>query len=427
MTAPPPSSADRLSVLVLSTRFPPDVEGGYEKSCADVVDRLHARGHRVTVVARRGPPGTPPYVYRRMRYRFSGNRRLLITGWLYDVLDLRQVLRIIDYVKPDVVYLWGITGISLRVVAEVTRRFPTVVYIADYWLSMWVSGERLTDGFAHQLKVLAERPITPIPRVSRLIQVIGEWMYRRMYRRWLITSPYAVQFDSDHMAADVRARGVTVARERVIPHGVELWRFPYRAPSERPADKRGTLLFVGRVVASKGIETLIRAMPKILAELPDSGLTVAGPVEAKYSAALSKLAADTGVAHAITMLGAQNQSDLVRLYREHGLLVFPSEWDEPFGIVLVEAMACGLPVLCSAAGGSAEIVDGKTTGLRFRRGDPDDLAKSAVRLLHSHELQERLSRGARQRVEQRYDLDRMVHLVEEDLLAAWRSRTWWTS
>ena len=139
---------------------------------------------------------------------------------------------------------------------------------------------------------------------------------------------------------------------------------------------------------------------------------------------MTRLAEELGFAPAVTMLGAQDQGGLVRLYHQHQVLVFPSEWDEPFGIVLVEAMACGLPVMCSGTGGSAEIVDGATTGLRFRPGDPDDLAAKALELLRHPELRERLAHQGRRRVEQEYDVERMVDAIEDDLLAARGSGTW---
>ncbi len=355
-----------------------------------------------------------------MRYRFSGNRRLLVSGWMYDMIDRRRIRRIVRDVQPDVLYLWGITGTCLRVVAELTRRFPTAIYVADYWLSMWLSGERLPDGFAHQIKTLAQRPLTRSRRLNRCVQAFWDPMHRRMYPKWLTSAPFVVHFDSAHMAADVRANGVRLAHERVVPHGIELRRFPYVAPTDRPANGK-TLLFVGRVVPVKGIETLLAAMPMIRSELPDSRLTVAGPVEASYAAKLAEFAAGLGIEKAVTMLGPQNQPALVRLYHDHQLLVFPSEWDEPFGIVLVEAMACGLPVLCSAAGGSAEVVDGETTGLRFERGDAGDLASKAVRLLRSAELGDRLAQGARRRVVEEYDIERMVDVIEHDLQAAHRA------
>jgi glycogen(starch) synthase len=424
MTPPLPGADARLSVLVVSTRFPPDVEGGYEKSCALVVDRLRARGHDVTVVARRHAGGSEPGVRRIMRYRFSGDRRLVLTGWIDDVLDLRAIRPVVDEVQPDVVYLWGIMGTCLQVVAQLSRRFPTVVYVADYWLSMSLSGERLTDGFAHQLKALSERSLTPVPAVNRLVQAVVGRAYRRMYSRWMTCSPFAVHFDSRHMADDVRSLGVVLARERVVPHGIEVGRFPYLAPADRPPASRGELLFVGRVVPVKGIETLLAAMPAILAEFPETRLTVAGPVEAAYAATLSKVAADLGVTHAVNMLGPQDQAALVSLYRDHQVLVFPSEWDEPFGIVLVEAMACGLPVLCSATGGSAEIVDGETTGLHFRPADAGDLAERALRLLRSADLRQALAAGARRHVEQHYDVERMVDVIEDDLVAARDSGLW---
>jgi glycosyltransferase involved in cell wall biosynthesis len=97
------------------------------------------------------------------------------------------------------------------------------------------------------------------------------------------------------------------------------------------------------------------------------------------------------------------------------VLVFPSTWDEPFGITLVEAMACGLPILSTGRGGSAEAAPAGEVSVEFRAGDDSDLANKALGLLADEDLRERLARRGRAYAEQRFDLDGMVERVLSDV------------
>jgi glycosyltransferase involved in cell wall biosynthesis len=80
-------------------------------------------------------------------------------------------------------------------------------------------------------------------------------------------------------------------------------------------------------------------------------------------------------------------------YRAADVLVFPSVWDEPFGLVPIEAMACGVPVVASGTGGSSEFLADGTNCVLFTRGDHDSLAAALMRLAESTDLRERVVAG----------------------------------
>jgi D-inositol-3-phosphate glycosyltransferase len=138
------------------------------------------------------------------------------------------------------------------------------------------------------------------------------------------------------------------------------------------------LLFVGRLQPWKGLETAIRA----LALLPGAHLAVAGDGEDR--ARLTALAAELGLAARIHWLGAVERSTLPQLYSSADLLVATSHASETFGIGLVEAQACGLPVVASRFGGFPEVVDEGRTGLLYPPRNPAALAAAAGGLLEDH-------------------------------------------
>jgi len=164
----------------------------------------------------------------------------------------------------------------------------------------------------------------------------------------------------------------------VIPNGVDPNRFhPRVAPLELPTPGRPTLLFVGRFVPRKGLPVLLGALPRIAAEVPDVRLLVVGggPLEAWYRS----LARRTGCE--VRFLGELSRSDIPRAYRAADVFVAPSTGSESFGIVHLEAMASGVPIVASDIEGYREILDPGREALLFPNRDEAELAKAVVRVL----------------------------------------------
>ena len=184
-----------------------------------------------------------------------------------------------------------------------------------------------------------------------------------------------------HFNAETVARRYG-ARPRVIFNGIDTGLF--RPGASEPALRRALglpdgaplLLFVGRLQPWKGVETAMRA----LAHIPDAHLAVAGDGEDRGR--LTALAHELGLSSRTHFLGAVERVALPRFYRTADLLVATSHASETFGIGLVEAQACGLPVVASRFGGFPEVVAEGRTGLLFTPRDPAALAEAAHALLN---------------------------------------------
>jgi glycosyltransferase involved in cell wall biosynthesis len=113
--------------------------------------------------------------------------------------------------------------------------------------------------------------------------------------------------------------------------------------------------------------------------------------------------------------------DLPALYRAHDVLVFPSVWQEPFGLTQIEAMACGLPVIGTGTGGSDEILT-PDTALRFPPGDIAALADCLVAFCRQPELRRRMGIAAAQRAAEQFDLERTLRQTQSYLESALPSR-----
>ena len=166
------------------------------------------------------------------------------------------------------------------------------------------------------------------------------------------------------------------------------------------------LLFVGRLRYYKGLDTLIRALPQIDARLLIVGT---GPMEAEWRA----VAAEAGVAGRIAWLGEAPDADLPALYHLADLFVLPaSHPSEAFGLVQVEAMAAGLPVVCTELGtGTSYVNQNGVTGLVVPPRDPQAMAEAVNVLLADPPRRAALGAAARLRVAAEFDLDVMVERV----------------
>jgi glycosyltransferase involved in cell wall biosynthesis len=207
------------------------------------------------------------------------------------------------------------------------------------------------------------------------------------------------------------AFGVPAEKIDVRHIGVDIRRF---APTGRPIAQRGrNVLFVGRLVEKKGCAHLVRAMAAVKFRAPAARLTIIGDGDERAS--LQQLAANLGVQAAF--LGAQPAATVARELEQARVLCLPSvaaaNGDaEGFGQVLLEAQACGVPVVTSARGGAEEGICDGVTGFAFAEGDEFALADRLTRILIDDDLATTMSCEAAHFVSRHFDLDRCTAALE---------------
>jgi glycogen(starch) synthase len=157
-------------------------------------------------------------------------------------------------------------------------------------------------------------------------------------------------------------------------------------------------LFVGRLVNCKGVDIFIRALAELAAVKPAFGATIVGDGPARVM--LELLARDLGLADRITFRGFVTGQALADIYRQHKVLVIPSQWEEPFGITALEGIACGCKVVAARSGGLPEAI-GKC-GLLFPKGDWRALASILEDLLDDERPISELEWSDRQQHLQKY-------------------------
>ncbi|WP_182909062.1 glycosyltransferase [Microbispora sp. H13382] len=201
------------------------------------------------------------------------------------------------------------------------------------------------------------------------------------------------------------AMGVPRDRIAVVPCGVDLGLFRPDGPVF-PRGDRPRVLSIGRMVPRKGVDTVVRA----LRHLPDAELVIAGgdPGD-EESARLRTLAGGLGLGDRVRLIGSVSRADVPGLMRSADVLV-TVPWYEPFGMVPLEALACGVPVIASAVGGHLDTVAGCGVLVPPRR--PRALSRALVDLLTRPGLRAALSAAGARRARARYGWPRIAEQTE---------------
>ncbi len=215
---------------------------------------------------------------------------------------------------------------------------------------------------------------------------VGKWL-----EKWAAARADVVTVVSRSAANYYRNLGVKVV---YVPNGIDLSVIP--EVGERAHPKQ--IIYVGRLSREKGVDVLVRAMSMI----KDAQLILvgSGPEEAK----LRRIASRVG---RVRFMGALPRERALKLVKGSEIFVLPSR-AEGLSTALLEAMACGVPVVATAVGGNTEIIEDGKTGILVRPDDPGELASAITRLLEDDDLRRRLSNRARELVRRQYDMKRIV-------------------
>lgn len=389
-----------MRVLAISNRYPPWSIGGYEATAAGTTAALRDGGHAVRVLTTLPDPSdrdavsADPELHRALRWYWRNHEfpelpfRTTIALERSNARVLQSQLRAF---RPDAVLWWAMGGMSLSLLEQVRRAgVPAVCVVGDDWIEYapqvdrWI---RLWRGRRRFAARLAER-LAGVPALIDLDRAA----------RWAFISEYTLE--------TARATGLRLAEAVVIHPGVDERRFAYRAPKPW----RWRLLYCGRIDPRKGITTAIEALGRV----PMATLTIDGNGDRRHSRELEEVAARLGVGDRVRFRASEH-SAVADAYAAADAVVFPVRWREPWGLVPLEAMATGRPVLASrAGGGAAEYLRDGENCLQFAPGDAGDLAAALERLAADDGLRERLVQGGR-RTAARYTAGRFHEQLEAEL------------
>jgi glycosyltransferase involved in cell wall biosynthesis len=380
-----------MRILVITNMYPPHHYGGYELCCEDMVQRFRANGHRVSVLTstihvpgvESAPQEESLGVWRQLEPYWHDHVLLsppILARLGVERTNQRALDQALARAQPDVVSIWNIGALSLGLLTTLARRaLPVVFVIGDNWPAYAQQLDAWSRLFRSRLRRpagwLVER-VTGVPSLLPDMGTVG-----------------ACCFISEVMRkAAQELSGWTLHRTGIVYWGIEEAHFPIAADDAEVGDRpwRWQLLYVGRLDERKGIDTLLQALPHV----PTAHLRIVGRGDNSYLARLRDLADRLAIADRVAFSVAP-RDQLAREYRQADALVFPSVYEEPFGLVPLEAMACDAPVVATGQGGSGEYLVEGANALLFRPGDRQDLVDALRRLAGDPTLRTRLIRGGR--------------------------------
>jgi phosphatidyl-myo-inositol alpha-mannosyltransferase len=373
---------DRLKIAMVS---PYDFTwpGGVTAHVSQLSHELRERGHQVQVLAPHSPSRqngeTTPFVPlgRSVPLPSGGSiARVSLSWWLY-----RRIRALLEQESFDIIHLHEpLAPILPLCVLE----FSNAVNIGTF--HAYYNRQHL----------------------YRLSQPIVKRWHERLHGG-IAVSPAAMRYVYNFFPRDYR----------IIPNGINVDHFAQKknAPWPQYQDGKINILFVGRLEKRKGLKYLLDAYSRLKWELPDIRLLVVGPGNLDKE---SHRIISARNPQDVVMVGRVSYPDLARYYATADIFCAPATGAESFGIVLLEAMASGKPIVASDIEGYKGVVSHGQQGLLFRKRDPEGLAQCLGYLARNPDLRQRMGARGRQMVEE-YRWSAIARRVEDYYLTTMES------
>jgi len=360
-----------MKIIILVGLFPPIWLAGTEIATYNLADHLTRRGHEVHIITSHDV-GLPElseengfYVHRIAwpKIRFIG----IGTFWVRIFLKIREI-------RPDIVHA---QSLGIAIPALISKRMLSIPYV------VWGQG---TDIY------LPER-------------------FTQMTSRLILQNADATLALTEGMKRKMQE--ICEREVSVVPNGINLERF-----SSSSEDKKGssakTIIFVGRLHPVKGIQYLIEAMAIVHQEMPDVKLVIVG--DGVERSRLEELAERLNLDGCIQFAGQISQERIPRVMHQADVFAL-SSLTEGLPVVLLEAMAAGLPIVATNVGGIPDIVEEGVNGYLVNAKNPDEISNRLLILLQGDEMREEISANNREKA-RLYTWDKIAIKVEEEYYTA---------
>ena len=376
-----------MKILMLTWEYPPRIVGGIARVVHDLSKRLIKDGHEVTVVTYKDGD-TPAYendkgveVYRVENYMIHPNNFI---DWIMQ-LNFNLIAKATEIIQKE-------------------GKFD-VIHAHDWLVAN--AAKALKNAF--DIPIVATIHATEAGRNSGIHDDTQRYINDT---EWLLTyEATEVIVNSNYMKNHVQGLfGLPFDKINVIPNGINLTNFngvdrDYDFRRQYAMDNEKIILYVGRLVYEKGVQHLISAMPKILENYHDAKLIIAG--KGGMLDELKGQAEAMGLSNKVYFTGYLNSKQVQKMYKCADVAVFPSTY-EPFGIVALEGMLSGTPVVVSDVGGLNEIVQHGENGMKSYAGNPNSLADSIISLLYDPALCMKVAKNAKAKVKAEYNWQKIA-------------------
>jgi len=373
-----------LNLLLVTPYYPPHF-GGLEVVAYHVASEMAKRGHNIDVVTTEFKDNSEVLEQNAKIHRLSVNFKVFNTpvslGAYKIIKKLAQGADLIHtYAYP--VYF---SDIAAHVAVE--RKIPFVL--------QWVVDPRQS----------------PIYRKSLIGKIITN-MYFQFHGNRVFKEASVIIVPSEQHRKHLINYQVPTEKMVVIPNGIDTNLFNPNVPvCDLKYDRdrfQFVVLYVGRIDEQKGLDILLKAFPEVLRRHPDTLLVVIGLCDqASYLREIHGCLGE--IKGHVKFIESISHHQLPKYYKSADVLAFPSRY-ESFGMVPLEAMACGTPVVGTPVGVVANLI--RRAGVLVRKEDPENLAEALNKLLSESELRERLGKKGVELVSQKYRWEKIIDRYE---------------
>ena len=385
-----------MRICMLTWEFPPRIVGGIARHCLALSKALAKLGHEVYVVTLEFP-GAPLFedingikVYRVLIE--LGHPNFIIWTFLFNHFMEKKVADLSENIEFDIIHIhdWLTAKAGISSKHFLNKPLISTIHSTEEGRSRGLHNPDsfLIDGIEWWMTYEARQVIVCSNSV-----------------KWEVESHFSLPHD----------------KVTVIPNGIEVSSFNLNINREEVKRRYGIkpneriILFVGRLVPQKGVDTLIKAAPLIMQQHRDARILIAGDGWSRNY--LEELARSMGLGDRIRFLGFISDWELEDLMVTADVLVVPSIY-EPFGIVALEGMAAGTPVVATNIGGLSEIIEHDRTGVLVYPEDPGSIAWGINKVLSDPKYADWLVRNARRKVRKAYSWEAIAKRTVEVYEAA---------
>ncbi len=404
-----------MKILIIDLMFSWPPHGGACVDVKEVASRLVQRGFDVEMAVSYMPDMYPRGHVHGSSLPFKIHK-LEFSSFAFNAFFVQRAVRkIADKVMPDFVYLGDSYFFKPYIINAVKdyktiARFYTYELICPNYYLLYKDGKKCEKNYfdnpAYCMKCALSNMREEITSFNLSVwgqEFVGGLAFMPFYHKYAKKSLSKCHALITYNSLCGRLLSPFNSKVFVIPGGVSTSEFGVR--SSEFGVKNGGIkkIFVsGRLRDNrKGLEVLLEAAKKLRTIRNDF----------KIFATVDKLFSEDYM----VSLGWLDHQKIKEFYRDMDICVVPSLWEEPFGMVAVEAMASGKPVIASRAGGLSDSVKDSVTGFHFPPGDSNALAEKLNILLDDSSLREKMGRAGRERVERLFDWDRIVDIYCEKI------------
>ncbi|MCX6752213.1 MAG: glycosyltransferase [Candidatus Nomurabacteria bacterium] len=275
------------------------------------------------------------------------------------------------------------------------------------------------------IKIVAHSHSQPENLFMEMPKIIQPTLGRiwNRYLMWIYGKAESLIYPTEMARSLLQNLGKKNQPSAVISNGIDLKEFQSKSIGDfnerfNVQKEKVKLLFVGRLFPEKSVDTLIKALPEIVKKHQNTHLMIVGAGHLRQK--LEKLASNLGITKHITFLGLVSEEDKIHAYNASDIFVLPS-LAELEGMVVLEAMACGKPIIVSDAKMSASRYFVNDNGFLFRTQDHEDLARQILKLVDDAPLREKFGKNSFEK-SKNYDIHRSVESLEEAYYSALKGK-----